>query len=46
MTAPTPDTGDVVGPDAPDLTPDPITDPTHPDYVEPFADATPATEEA
>lgn len=46
MTTPTPDTGDVVGTDAPDLTPEPITDPTHADYVEPFADATPITEEA
>jgi len=46
MTAPTPDTGDVVGTDALDVTPEPITDPAHADYVEPFADATPVTEEA
>lgn len=30
------DTGDAVSRDAPDPTPDEITDPTHPDYVEPW----------
>lgn len=35
------DTGDVVGADAPDPVPDPITNPQHPDYVEPAADVTP-----
>ncbi|GAA5104846.1 hypothetical protein [Haloechinothrix salitolerans] len=39
-----PDTGDVVDPTAPDPTPDEITDPAHPDYVEPAAEATPAAE--
>lgn len=37
-----PDTGDVVDPTAPDPTPEEITDPAHPDYVEPFTAATPA----
>jgi hypothetical protein len=45
MTTPViPDTGDVVDPTAPDTTPDEITDSAHPDYVEPFAEATPAAE--
>lgn len=35
------DTADVIGVDADDPTPAEITDPAHPDYVEPCADATP-----
>lgn len=46
MNTPIPDTGDVIDPTAPDPTPAEITDPAHPDHVEPFAQATPATEEA
>jgi hypothetical protein len=45
MTTPTPDTGDVIDPAAPDATPEEITDPSHPDYAAPYADATPAAEE-
>jgi hypothetical protein len=39
-----PDTGDVVDPTAPDPTPAEVTDPAHPDYVEPLAEATPTAE--
>lgn len=39
-----PDTADVIDPTAPDPTPVEITDPAHPDHVEPFAQATPAAE--
>jgi hypothetical protein len=39
-----PDTGDVVDPTAPDPTPAEVTDPTHTNYVEPFAAATPTAE--
>jgi hypothetical protein len=39
-----PDTGDVIDPTAADPTPTEITDQTHPDYVEPFASATPSAE--
>jgi hypothetical protein len=38
-----PDTGDVIDPTAPDPTPAEITDPDHPDHVEPFPAATAAT---
>ncbi|PPK65883.1 hypothetical protein V5P93_000226 [Actinokineospora auranticolor] len=38
------DVGDVANPDAPDPTPEEITDPTHPDHVEPFTAATPVPE--
>jgi hypothetical protein len=31
-----PDTGDVIDPNTDDPTPDEITDPNHPDYVEPW----------
>jgi hypothetical protein len=42
MSTPThPDTGDVIDPAAPDPTPDEITDPEHPDYAAPYANATP-----
>jgi hypothetical protein len=47
-TDPTPagDVGDAIDPTAPDPTPDEITDPNHPDYVEPLAGATPTSEGA
>jgi hypothetical protein len=35
-----PDTGDLTDPRADDPTPDEITDPDHPDYVEPWTSAT------
>ena len=34
------DTGDLIQPDEEDVTPVQITDPNHPDYVEPYEDAT------
>lgn len=40
-----PDVGDVIDPDADDPTPDEITDPDHPDYVEAFPGATPCAHE-
>lgn len=39
------DTADVIGVDADDPTPAEITDPTHPDYVEPCVDAVALPEE-
>lgn len=39
-----PDVGDLVTTTAPDPTPDEITDPRHPDHVEPYTDATPVGE--
>lgn len=35
-----PDTADIVDPNVPDPTPPEITDRSHPDYVNPFIDAT------
>lgn len=43
---PTPDTGDVIDPAASDPTPPEITEPTHRDYVAPYANATPASSDA
>jgi hypothetical protein len=40
------DVGDAIDPTAPDPTPDEITDPNHPDYVEPLTGATPTSEGA
>lgn len=36
-----PDTGDMIDKDAHDPTGERVSDPEHPDYVEPYADATP-----
>jgi hypothetical protein len=44
-TSESPDTGDVVDPSAVDTTRPEVTDPGHPDYVEPFLDATPTNPE-
>jgi hypothetical protein len=46
MTHSEPDTGDVVDPNAADPTPEPVTDPEHPDYVEPATDATAPDDDA
>lgn len=40
-----PDTGDLIDPSAEDPDPDVITDPDHPDYVEPASEATPVDED-
>lgn len=37
----TPDVGDAIDPNAPEPTPDAITDQTHADHVEPYTGATP-----
>ncbi|MGH3863588.1 hypothetical protein [Actinokineospora sp.] len=39
------DVGDHIDPTAPDPKPDEITDPAHPDHVDPYPDATPVDDQ-